>query len=202
MRTALLPKGRLPTSRSKVVAKLIKHNECKSEQRLVLFPEESEITRRQLCTAASVVAILTFQQGMISEPVKAKEVDKGDDGLLEPIKSLFDPNEKTKSGKVLPKAYLRSAREVLKTLRDSLKEDPKDAAKFRRNADAAKVSIRDYLNTWSGQQAVAKEESYTELEKVFRSLARFYSKAGPSASLSDQVKSEILHDLDIVEQFL
>lgn len=85
----------------------------------------------------------------------AKEED--DKGPVDAITSLFDPNEKTKSGKVLPKAYLKSAREVVKTLRESLNEDPKDNAKFRRTADAAKESIRDYLGNWRGQQAIVQE---------------------------------------------
>ncbi|XP_057250179.1 photosystem II D1 precursor processing protein PSB27-H2, chloroplastic isoform X2 [Beta vulgaris subsp. vulgaris] len=203
MQIALLLKGRLPTSSCEVVAKLVK--DCKWESHSVLFPQETHFTRRQLCTTSSLVAILTFQQATILEPVNAVDkanIKEDDEGVFGTINSLFDPNEKTKSGKVLPKAYLKSAREVLNTLRESLKENPKDMAKFRRTADAAKESIRDYLSNWRGQQAVAKEESYMELEKVFRTLASFYAKAGPSASLSDEVKSKILHDLDIVEEFL
>lgn len=73
------------------------------------------------------------------------------------MKSIFDPNEKTKSGKVLPKGYLKAAREVVRTLRESLEEDTKDVAKFRRNADAAKESIREYLSGWRGQQTVVAE---------------------------------------------
>lgn len=46
------------------------------------------------------------------------------------------------------------------------------------------------------------QESYVELERVIRSLASFYSKAGPSAALPEEVKSEILNDLDTAEQFL
>ncbi|WRX19769.1 Photosystem II Pbs27 - like 2 [Theobroma cacao] len=123
-------------------------------------------------------------------------------GAVGAIKSLFDPNEKTKSGKVLPKAYLKSAREVVKTLRESLKEDPKDIVKFRRTADSAKESIRDYLSNWKGQDKVAREESYVELEKAIRSLASFYSKAGPSAPLPEEIKNEILNDLSTAEEFL
>uniref|UniRef100_A0A7N0T6V1 Photosystem II 11 kDa protein n=1 Tax=Kalanchoe fedtschenkoi TaxID=63787 RepID=A0A7N0T6V1_KALFE len=122
--------------------------------------------------------------------------------ILSSITSLLDPNEKTKSGKVLPKAYLRSAREVVRALRDSLKEDSKDNAKFRRNADAAKESIREYLGNWRGQQSVSKEESYVELEKAIRALAGFYSKAGPSAALPEDVKARILDDLTAAEQSL
>lgn len=59
----------------------------------------------------------------------------------------------------MPKAYLKSAKEVVKTLRESLNEDPKDNAKFRRTADAAKESIREYLGNWRGQQEVAQEVS-------------------------------------------
>jgi hypothetical protein len=46
------------------------------------------------------------------------------------------------------------------------------------------------------------QESYVELEKAIRSLAGFYSKAGPSAPLPEEVKSEILNDLDTAEEFL
>ncbi|CAI0465949.1 unnamed protein product [Linum tenue] len=83
--------------------------------------------------------------------------DEEEEGVVGAIKSLLDPNEKTKSGKLLPKAYLKSAREVVKTLRESLQEDPKDNAKFRRNADAAKESIREYLGNWRGQEKIAGE---------------------------------------------
>jgi len=49
---------------------------------------------------------------------------------------------------------------------------------------------------------VALQESYVILEKVIRSLANFYSKAGPSAPLSQEVKSEILDYLNTAEEFL
>lgn len=176
-----------------------------SSHHLKLLPLQSQLNRRQLCIGTSLIAVLSLNQSIISQPVRADEkaVDQDEEsGIIGTIKSLFDPNEKTKSGKVLPKAYLKSAREVVKTLRESLKEDPKDMAKFRRTADAAKESIRDYLNNWKGQPTVTKEESYMELEKAFRSLASFYAKAGPSASLSNEVKSEILQDLDNAEKFL
>ena len=46
------------------------------------------------------------------------------------------------------------------------------------------------------------QESYVELEKAIRSLAKFYSRAGPSAPLPEEVKSEILVDLNTAEDFL
>lgn len=49
---------------------------------------------------------------------------------------------------------------------------------------------------------VQLQESYAELEKAIRSLASFYSRAGPSAPLPEEVKSEILNDLDTAEEFL
>lgn len=116
-----------------------------------------------LCSGASLISVFTLSCGLKPSPVKAEESnqksqeDEGDNGVVGAIKSLFDPNEKTKSGKVLPKAYLKAAREVVKTLRESLEEDTKDVAKFRRTADAAKESIREYLNGWRGQQAVRAE---------------------------------------------
>ena len=45
----------------------------------------------------------------------------------------------------------------MKNLRESLEEDPKDIAKFRRTADAAKESIREYLGSWRGRETVARE---------------------------------------------
>ncbi|PNX91735.1 photosystem II Pbs27 protein [Trifolium pratense] len=133
---------------------------------------------------------------------KSDDKEENDNGVIGAVKSLFDPNEKTKSGKVLPKAYLKSAREVVKTLRESLNEAPDDNAKFRRTADAAKESIREYLGSWRGNQTIAQEESYAALVKAVRSLANFYSKAGPSAPLPGEVKSEILDYLNTAEEFL
>ncbi|KAL1191432.1 Photosystem II D1 precursor processing protein PSB27-H2 [Cardamine amara subsp. amara] len=143
---------------------------------------------------SSLVATLEFSG------LKA-QAEEGE-GVVGTFKSLFDPNEITKSGKELPKAYLKSAREVVKTMRESLKENTKDNAKFRRSADAAKESIRDYLSNWRGQNTVAAEESYAELEKVIRALATFYSKAGPSAPLPDDVKNDILDHLNKAQEFL
>ncbi|XP_010649899.1 photosystem II D1 precursor processing protein PSB27-H2, chloroplastic isoform X3 [Vitis vinifera] len=201
---------------------------------IVLPSQESPSSRRHVLvgSGASLVAILTFNGGFLPLPVWAEDESNGQEddekGVVGAIKSLFDPNEKIKSGKVLPKAYLNSAREVVKTLRESLKEDPKDIAKFRRTADAAKESIREYLSSWRGKQTVVSEykgslqlsstayhtrtehfaerlgneESYAMLEKAIRSLASFYSKAGPSAALPEEVKSEILDDLNTAEEFL
>ncbi|KAK2456907.1 photosystem II D1 precursor processing protein PSB27-H2, chloroplastic [Trifolium repens] len=109
---------------------------------------------------------------------KSDDKEENDDGVIGAVKSLFDPNEKTKSGKVLPKAYLK------------------------RTADAAKESIREYLGSWRGNQTIAQEESYVALVKAVRYLANFYSKAEPSAPLPGEVKSEILDYLNTAEDFL
>ncbi|KAG6493415.1 hypothetical protein ZIOFF_048398 [Zingiber officinale] len=133
-------------------------------------------------------------------PIRAEEDNnqndpkgEGDNGAFGTIKSIFDPDEKTKTGKLLPKAYLKDAREVVKTLRESLEEDVKDASKFRRSADAAKESIRQYLSNWKGQSTVVAEESYAAIEKAIRTLANFYSKEGPFATMTDEgVEEEIV----------
>ncbi|KAK4766289.1 hypothetical protein SAY87_007931 [Trapa incisa] len=183
--------------------------ECKlqAKYQIKLGTWDSSTSRRDfLFVGGSVFSLISLT--CISPPLNVLAAEKSsveeedDKGVIGAITSLFDPNEKTKLGKVLPKAYLKSAREVVKTLRESLKEDPKDIAKFRRTADAAKESIRDYLGNWQGQLGVAKEESYVMLERAIRSLARFYSKAGPSAPLPEEVKSEILDNLNSAEEFL
>lgn len=170
---------------------------------------EGASSRRELvlgCGGISIVSCLMLNWVLTPSPAWAEEElntqEDKDEGVVGAIKSLFDPNEKTKSGKVLPKAYLNSARDVVKTLRESLKEDPKDMVQFRRTADAAKKSIRDYINNWRGQKTVINEESYVMLEKAIRALANFYSKAGPSAPLPEEIKSEILVDLNTAEEFL
>ncbi|KAK9677871.1 hypothetical protein RND81_11G173100 [Saponaria officinalis] len=205
MKITLFAEGKLPPNGFQMGQKSVNYDKSRLKHHSVQFHAEAKLSRRQLCSVTSLLTILTINDSILSKPVKAEDKandEQKDNGIIGSFKSLFDPNEKTKSGKVLPKAYLKSAREVVKTLRESLEEDPNDMAKFRRTADAAKESIRDYLSNWKGQQSVIKEESYEVLEKAFRSLAKFYSKAGPSASLSGDVKSEILHDLDTAEQFL
>ncbi|KAJ0245021.1 Photosystem II D1 precursor processing protein PSB27-H2 [Hirschfeldia incana] len=174
-----------------------KHGCIKDEKDVQCQP--SLFARRgflQCVGGASLMSTLEFSG------LQAAQAEEKDEGVVGAFKSLFDPNERTKSGKELPKAYLKSAREVVKTMRESLKENPKDNAKFRRSADSAKESIRDYLSNWRGQESVAGEESYVELEKVIRALATFYSKAGPSAPLPNEVKAEILDDLNRAEEFL
>ncbi|KAH1240298.1 Photosystem II D1 precursor processing protein PSB27-H2, chloroplastic [Glycine max] len=166
--------------------------------------EASSSRRHLLISVGPSLVTLTcgLSPSMVWAEEKSGEKEEEDKGVIGAIKSLFDPNEKTKSGKVLPKAYLKSAREVVKTMRESLNEVTDDNAKFRRTADSAKESIREYLGSWRGNQTVAQEESYVILEKVIRSLANFYSKAGPSAPLSQEVKSEILDYLNTAEEFL
>lgn len=165
---------------------------------------QSIISRRNAIIFATASLLPNLISWSPVSAVKAEENDskQEDEGVIDAIKSIFDPNEKTKTGKVLPKAYLKSAREVVKTLRESLKEDEKDVAKFRRTADAAKESIREYLNGWRGQPVVVTEESYVALEKAIRSLANFYSKAGPFATMPGEVRSAILEDLKTAEAFL
>lgn len=168
-----------------------------------ILSSKEEATRRQLLVSP-LVTLIAFNCGLTVLPACAKdeEFQDKDEGVAGAFKSLFDPNEKTKSGKVLPKDYLKSAREVVKTLRESVKEDPNDMSKFRRTADAAKESIREYLGGWRGQKSVVNEESYVMLEKAIRSLASFYSKAGPSAPLPEEIKLEILDDLNKAEEAL
>ncbi|XP_042037982.1 photosystem II D1 precursor processing protein PSB27-H2, chloroplastic-like isoform X3 [Salvia splendens] len=125
----------------------------------MLSLDETSTSRRFLMqnAAVSALALLNLNCGLMLLPARAEEKAKDDEGLVGALQSLFDPNEKTKSGKVLPKAYLKSVREVVKTLRESLEEDTKDMAKFRRTADAAKESIREYLSSWRGQKEVVNE---------------------------------------------
>ena len=133
-------------------------------------------------------------------PVRAEEDGSGgEEGVLRAIKSIFDPNEKTKAGKTLPKAYLKAAREVVRTLRESLEEDDGgDMARFRRNADAAKESIREFLGGWRGQQTVAAEVSCESviarpplghfLRRLFRRTAGVVRRVGEG----DQVTGGVL----------
>ncbi|XP_062212402.1 photosystem II D1 precursor processing protein PSB27-H2, chloroplastic-like isoform X2 [Phragmites australis] len=161
------------------------------------------ITTRRAHAASLLLGLVGAAVSAPAARVRAEEENGGEEGVLGAIKSIFDPNEKTKAGKVLPKAYLKASREVVRTLRESLEEDGGgDIAKFRRNADAAKESIREFLGGWRGQQVVAAEESYVALEKAIRSLAEFYSKAGPLASLPQDVKNKILEDLNTAEACL
>ncbi|KAK1437509.1 hypothetical protein QVD17_03300 [Tagetes erecta] len=184
---------------SPISDKIISDKEYKLQPKCEIASQETSSSRRHFLATFGGSIVLNYGFAPL---VALAEDEQQDESLVGAIKSLFDPNEKTKTGKVLPKAYLSSAREVVKTLRESLKEDPNDMAKFRRVADAAKESIRDYLGNWRGQQSVINEESYVMIEKAIRSLAGFYSKAGPSAPLPEQVKSEILTSLDTADKFL
>eukprot|EP01018_Ginkgo_biloba_P032176 Gb_15835 [translate_table: standard] len=155
--------------------------------------------RRRLLISSGIMVFPLMYQRAIAEEEGSKDKDEG---LLGGLTSLFDPNEKTKSGRILPKSYLKSAREVVKSLRESLKEDTNDNAKFRRSADSAKESIRGFMQSWTGQKSVASEDSYTALEKAIRLLADFYSKKGPTAPLPEDIKLKVMDDLNSAEAAL
>ncbi|GLJ22950.1 hypothetical protein SUGI_0432940 [Cryptomeria japonica] len=145
---------------------------------------------------------LHAEEGKENTSAEKKSDNDDDEGLVGGLLTLFDPNEKTKSGRVLPKSYLKSAREVVKNLRESLKEDVKDTAKFRRTADSAKEAIRDFMQNWTGQKAVASEDSYTALVSAIRVLANFYSKKGPTAAMPEDIKTKVMDDLNSAEAAL
>ncbi|WOK91581.1 photosystem II D1 precursor processing protein PSB27-H2, chloroplastic isoform X1 [Canna indica] len=189
------------------------HLRCQPQSKSSCISANSEgilLSRRLSVITGGASLITSLSCSVAPLPIKAEEDQKkpgdkkndDDGGVLGAIKSILDPNEKTKTGKLLPKTYLKDAREVVKTLRESLQEDTKDVSKFRRTADAAKESIRQYLSSWKGQPAVVAEESYAAIEKAIRSLANFYSKAGPFATMTEDVKASILNDLKTAEDFL
>lgn len=135
-------------------------DKMQSRSNIALPPSEASSSRRHLLISVGpslVTLTCGLSPSMVWAEEKSGEKEEEDKGVIGAIKSLFDPNEKTKSGKVLPKAYLRSAREVVKTLRESLNKGTDDNAKFRRTADSAKESIREYLGSWRGNQIVAQE---------------------------------------------
>uniref|UniRef100_A0A0D9VYZ1 Photosystem II D1 processing protein PSB27-H2, chloroplastic n=1 Tax=Leersia perrieri TaxID=77586 RepID=A0A0D9VYZ1_9ORYZ len=181
-------------------AKQRRDAESAKQQQPIRGAPRLAVTRRAALLASASAA--AAGRAMAAAAAAAQEEEEG---VVGAIKSIFDPNERTKAGKVLPKAYLKAAREVVRTLRESLEEDDGgggEMAKFRRGADAAKASIREFLGGWRGQKSVAAEESYVALESAIRSLAEFYSKAGPFASLPKDVKDKILADLNNADSFL
>ncbi|KOM36105.1 hypothetical protein LR48_Vigan02g225500 [Vigna angularis] len=145
------------------IKRFASEDKLQSRSNIALPHLEASSSRRHLLVSVgpSLATLATLACGLSPSVVWADEnsgnKEEEDKGVIGAIKSLFDPNEKTKSGKVLPKAYLKSAREVVKTLRESLNETSDDIAKFRRTADSAKESIREYLGSWRGNQTVVQE---------------------------------------------
>eukprot|EP00850_Spirogloea_muscicola_P016790 SM000139S00107 [mRNA] locus=s139:105030:106087:- [translate_table: standard] len=123
-------------------------------------------------------------------------------GPLDSLRSLLESEELAKSGRRLPKAYIASARDVVRTLRASLEEPTGDAAAFRRGADSARGAIREYIQKWRGHVELADEESYVALEKVLRQLGAFYAKNGPSSELPQELKDEVLTELTLANAAL
>ncbi|CAH8306477.1 unnamed protein product [Eruca vesicaria subsp. sativa] len=96
------------------------------------------------------MATLEFQ-GL--QAAQAEEKDDGERKMRRRSCWFF---QRTKSGKELPKAYLKSAREVVKTMRDSLKKTQKTMP----NLEDAPIPSRNrflILSNWRGQKSVAGE---------------------------------------------
>eukprot|EP00897_Mesotaenium_endlicherianum_P003426 jgi/Mesen1/3110/ME000184S02187 len=108
----------------------------------------------------------------------------------------------TKGGRKLPKAYLRSAREVVSTMRQSLAEDPADDLKFRKAAAAASEAIKAFMGGWRNAPAVSSEESYVALYQALKVLGQFYGQKGPRAVMPENVKERVLAELERAEAAL
>ena len=112
--------------------------------------------RRSMSLCAAAILLAMSPSSVLAEDnVKKEEGGTFVDGVLE----LLDPDQVTKTGKKLPKKYVKSVREVVKNLRESFAQDSNDGAKFRRNADSAKEAIREYLQNWRGSKIVETEVS-------------------------------------------
>lgn len=117
-------------------------------------------SRRQgIPTALLCATSILLRQAVNPGGVLAEENAKKEEGgtFVDGVLELLDPDQMTKTGKKLPKKYVKSVREVVKNLRESFTQDSKDGAKFRRNADAAKEAIREYLQNWRGSKIVETE---------------------------------------------
>lgn len=125
---------------------------------------EVKFGRRQCLSPALICAtsiLLGQLQGSLcpamAEEGDVKQVAEEGGTFVDGVLSLLDPDQMTKSGKKLPKKYVKSVREVVKSLRESFQEDTANDAKFRRNADSAKEAIREYLQDWRGSKIVSAE---------------------------------------------
>ncbi|XP_024382867.1 photosystem II D1 precursor processing protein PSB27-H2, chloroplastic [Physcomitrium patens] len=162
------------------------------------------ISRRHGISSALLCAssIMLGQMLNYTGPALAEENAKKEEGgnVVDAVLELFDPDQLTKSGKKLPKKYVKSVREVVKNLRESFTQDSNDGAKFRRNADSAKEAIREYLQNWRGSKVVETEDSYLALERAFLELGKFYSSKGPQAPLPEDIKNRVLEDLNKADE--
>lgn len=128
--------------------------------------------------------------------VVGTENDKPEESL-----ALPEEKEETKLGRLLPKTYLNNAREVVKSLRDTLLDESNNSNIIRRSP--AKEAIRNYLlNLGDQKKLVASEDSYKALQSAFRILADFYMKRGPQAVMPTEVKVQILEKLKLADAAL
>ncbi|CAI5492186.1 unnamed protein product [Closterium sp. Naga37s-1] len=126
----------------------------------------------------------------------------GGSDLLKGLRSAFDSDELTASGRRLPKAYVRSVTALISSLRDALGAEEGDRGEFRRKADVAKGAIRAYLGEWRGKAPENTEIITSSLDSVLRTLSRFYMRSGVNAKLPADVRDGILADLALAEAAL
>ncbi|CAI5528236.1 unnamed protein product [Closterium sp. Naga37s-1] len=89
----------------------------------------------------------------------------GGSDLLKGLRSAFDSEELTASGRRLPKAYVRSVTALISSLRDALGAEEGDRGEFRRKAEVAKGAIRAYLGEWRGKAPENTEGTGRKVER-------------------------------------
>ncbi|CAI5477040.1 unnamed protein product [Closterium sp. Yama58-4] len=126
----------------------------------------------------------------------------GGSDLLRGLRSAFDSEEVTASGRRRPKAYVRSVTALISSLRDALGAEEGERGEFRRKAEVAKGAIRAYLGEWRGKAPENTEIITSSLDSVLRTLSRFYMRSGVNAKLPADVRDGILADLALAEAAL
>ncbi|KAH9302822.1 hypothetical protein KI387_014405, partial [Taxus chinensis] len=95
---------------------------------------------------------LNFLHAEEEKEKPSAEDNNNEEGLVGGLLSLFVPNEKTKSGRVLPKSYVKSAREVVKSLRESLKGRCQGKRQVQKNGGFCKRSDQGFRAELDGPE--------------------------------------------------
>jgi hypothetical protein len=104
----------------------------------------------------------------------------------------------------VPRGYRNTVEGLIASVRDALDADDRGAQErdVRRRADPARERVREFVGKWRDSPLVSGTVYHEEVKAAIAELGAFYSKAGPRAAVTREVRASVLSHLETAEKAL
>jgi hypothetical protein len=150
--------------------------------------------------AAALVAALGLSPAAALPPPQALAATSSIEQQLDADLLPAAPSPPT----TVPRGYRNTVEGLITSVRDALDADDRGAPErdVRRRADPARERVREFVGKWRDSPVVSGTVYHEEVKAAIAELGAFYSKAGPRAAVTRDVRASVLAHLERAEAAL